>query len=549
MKRKRRGTEAGFTLIELLVGALLLLIVMAGFLPFFLQGLSQTSAARFKSMATNIAREKVEQIRQLDYREITADPAQPRNLYELFGSSVLVPERNMTYLIDYSVVENAMPGQAVKSVEVTVTWDAPPRPSPAVVKTLIAQQYLGPRGGWLEVSNTSQDDVAPGGTPFPLLCTSGLDTSVKYHIAQSDWFMAYTSMSSPLPSPNDISLKSLFRNDSGGVACPIEVSNSDLNTTLSGSPAMLSDVWFEYSFDARTIPDGYWDLLVTMYNKYKQPGNTWDLRVRVEQGPPMAPQMFTATGVSDTQIRLSWQPGEEQDRARYVLERRKQNADGTWPNAWTTVNPNLPPNTAAYTDNGVVNTVDPWGSASQNNRYQYRVYGVDTGGRSAPDSPSNAAVSGAVTLPPVSAVPQVAVPSVTGLALNAAKTSLAAEGLTWTVTETIDTTHAVGTVLTQSPAAGTLIDQNGAVALTVAAASAPPSVNYVVTINKTNNPERTIVVLDSGSAVKFSGPARKQTPIVLNLPNGHYTIHLDTSLGAQLGDFTVNGANLPVTIP
>ena len=46
-----------------------------------------------------------------------------------------------------------------------------------------------------------------------------------------------------------------------------------------------------------------------MYNKYEQPGNTWDLRVRVEKGPPEAPQIFTATGISDTQIRLSGSPG------------------------------------------------------------------------------------------------------------------------------------------------------------------------------------------------------------------------------------------------
>ena len=168
MKLKRSGNEAGFTLVELMVAAVLLLIVMAGFLPLFLQGLSQTSAARYKSMATNIAREKIEQIRQLDYREITDDTLQPGNLYELFGSSVEVPERNMTYLIDYDVVENAMPGQAVKSVEVTVTWDAPPIPSPAVVKTLIAQQYLGPRGGWLEVEQYQRGQSCPWGNAVPL---------------------------------------------------------------------------------------------------------------------------------------------------------------------------------------------------------------------------------------------------------------------------------------------------------------------------------------------------------------------------------------------
>ena len=77
-RSNRSSAEAGFGLIELMVATLLLLIVMAGFLPLFLQGLSQSSAARFKSVATNIAREKIEQIRQLDYREITTDPGNPR---------------------------------------------------------------------------------------------------------------------------------------------------------------------------------------------------------------------------------------------------------------------------------------------------------------------------------------------------------------------------------------------------------------------------------------------------------------------------------------
>ncbi len=62
----------------------------------------------------------------------------------------------MTYLISYEVAPEAMPGQAVKSVEVTVTWDGPPVPSPAVVKTMVAQQYLGPRGSWLEVATPAR---------------------------------------------------------------------------------------------------------------------------------------------------------------------------------------------------------------------------------------------------------------------------------------------------------------------------------------------------------------------------------------------------------
>ena len=254
-----------------------------------------------------------------------------------------------------------MPGQAVKSVQVTVTWNAPPIPSPAVVKTMVAQQYLGPRGSWLEVDNTSPDNLAPGGTPFPLLATDGRLTTAKYHIAQSDWFMAYNALSLPLPSPNNISLTSAFRDDAGGKVGAIEVDKTGLHATAGGSPAAVDDIWFQYSLDARTIPDGYWDLMVTMRNAFKEPGNTWILRVRVEKGP-RTHLRFTATATSDTNVSLTWLPGTERDRARYVLERMEVEADGTPLSAWTpvTVSPahqNVPantlsPNTAIFTDEG-----------------------------------------------------------------------------------------------------------------------------------------------------------------------------------------------------
>ena len=564
-RSNRSSAEAGFGLIELMVATLLLLIVMAGFLPLFLQGLSQSSAARFKSVATNIAREKVEQIRQLDYREITTDPLNPRNLGALFGDSVVVPERNMTYLISYEVADEAMPDQAVKSVQVTVTWNAPPIPSPAVVKTMVAQQYLGPRGSWLEVDNTSADNLAPGGTPFPLLATDGRITTVKYHIAQSDWFMAYNTLSLPLPSPNNISLTSVLRDDAGGKVGAIEVDKTGLHATAGGSPAAVDDIWFQYSLDARTIPDGYWDLMVTMLNAFKEPGNTWTLRVRVEKGPPDPPTDFTATATSDTTVSLVWLPGTERDRARYVLERMEVDGAGNPLGAWTAVtvdpaHPSVPanalsPNTATFTDKGALDPLGdplydtpPCGRPSPEapRYYQYRVYGVDTGERAAPES---AAVSNIVALPATNPTAQVEVPAVTNQLLDPAKASLTAAGLGWSVTEEVVATPAPGTVLTQNPVAGTLVDLGSNVALTVAAAAPSTPIDYAVTITTKNKNARSIVVIDQSSVVRFSGSIDKKTVVELNLPNGHYTIRLSVPTGAQLGDFYVSGAPCSVSIP
>ncbi len=149
--------------------------------------------------------------------------------------------------------------------------------------------------------------------------------------------MAYDALSLPLPSPNDISLTSVFRDDAGGKVGALEVDNTGLHATAAGSPAAVDDIWFQYSFDARTIPDGYWDLMVTMRNYFEEPGNTWILRVRVEKGPPDPPTDFIATATSDTTVSLTWLPGTEQDRARYVLERMEVDAGGTPLSAWTPV--------------------------------------------------------------------------------------------------------------------------------------------------------------------------------------------------------------------
>lgn len=560
MKDKRDSAEAGFGLIELVVGAMLLLIVMAGFLPVFLQGLNQTSSARFKSMATNIAREKIEQIRQLDYREVFEDPenpTNPRNLSVRFGTLVEVPERNMSFNVSYGVDNDVLgPGQAIKSVQVNVTWTAPPVPSPAIVKTAVAQQYLGPRGSWLEVSNTSEDKSPPPGTPFPVLTTLG-PTIVKYHIASSDWFMAFDSLTLPLmaENANDISLASQFRDDLGGIVGKIDVDNSKLAWSTDENPAAVSDIRFEYPIEVGTIPDGYWDLMVTMLNIYDEPGNTWILRVRVEKGAPEAPTNFEAKGLSDTQIKLSWDPGAERDRARYVLERQKQNPDGTWPAGWTTVDANLPPDTATYTDTGVVDAdppVDPWGSSSLDplNCYRYRIYGVDTGGLSEPDSPSHSATMSedeGVTLPPLSPPVLVTVPLVENLTLGEAKMSLEAVLLGWSVTETPDTTRTPGTVLTQSPAAGTKVDAAAKIALTVASGTAPPSVKYTVTFTTLDNNWRTFQVMDSGNTpIPTAGRIKQHQPVVLQLGAGHYHYYVGLSMQQS---FSVSGQDLSLSIP
>lgn len=591
--RSTQSRQAGYTLVELMVAMLLLLIVLAAFIPVFLQGLNQSSSARFKSLATNIAREKVEQIRQLDYREIQetkvggVPTTDPRNLSQLFGDAVTVAERNMTFSVTYAVEDLA--GQSMKSVEVIVDWIGPPRPSPAVVKTLVAQEYLGPRGAWLEVANTTLDTELPGPTPFPVLPPNAITvdpvTTVKYHIAEADWLMAYSGLE-PLSGLQDISLTSFLKDDTGATVGTIDVDNSGLRP-LVGSTG-VTDIYFEYSLDTTDIPDGYWDLLVTMFNKFNEPGNTWDLRVRVETGPPKAPTEFLAWAMTDTRIDLAWKPGDEHDRVGYVLERQKQLTTGDWPGTWEPV-ANLDSNAITYFEEGA-DGIDPWGSSADPatvNYYRYRIYGVDAGGLPTTSDSANAAISDPVRLPPL-VPPPVIPPTVDTVSASAVGSTTAVlggnvaadggsvitrRGVCWSTSPNPTTANSqegedivagtgIGGFTTSAitgftpgttyhfrafatNSAGTSYGED----LTfTTAGTTPPPVLYTVTLTTKDKNSRDIVVKDAGLSPMYSGTITKNEDRVLQLADGEYGVFIGTST-TEFSHFRVSGQAITVTIP
>ncbi|MCJ7796165.1 MAG: type II secretion system GspH family protein, partial [Thermoleophilia bacterium] len=206
MMRRFRAHD-GFTLIEIMVATLLLMVAMAGFVPFFLQGLNQSSSARFRSIATNVARERMEQVRQLDYREITMTSGGVPTLVARFGTTNVI--RGTTFTTTYGVTSAA---SGLKNVTVTVTWAAPPQSSPISVTSLIHQQFLGPRGSRLTVEPTDPlgDDL---GSPFPVL-TDGT-TTIQYDIAEADWGLCYPVPSSGASDPYDVYCRMVLVDDNG----------------------------------------------------------------------------------------------------------------------------------------------------------------------------------------------------------------------------------------------------------------------------------------------------------------------------------------------
>lgn len=375
MMRRFRARD-GFTLIEIMVATLLLLVAMAGFVPFFLQGLNQSSSARYRSVATNIARERMEQVRQLDYREITTT-GPGKTLVQRFGTTDLM--RGTTFTTSYSVSDAT---DGLKNVTVTVTWTAPPKVSPISVTTLIHQQFLGPRGSRLTVEPTVSDDL---GSPFPLLEGPATRT-IKYYIAEADWGLIYPIPStSPDSGAYDVYARMVLVDDDGfGIplgesANEYKISNDQLRRTWDTN-GILTEVYFELSgVDPTTIPDGYWELQAAAYNQYDEPGNLWRLRVRRESGPPAAPTPFAADGQTDGQtIELTWTPGPERDRDHFVLQWRIRNADLTWPAGFTTLVDPLDPAATSYTHTGnLAGLLHPWGDLVTTNYYEYNLLAVD----------------------------------------------------------------------------------------------------------------------------------------------------------------------------
>ncbi len=471
LKAKR---QRGMTLIEIMVGAMLLLFAMAGIVPLFLTGLSQASGLRLKSVATNLAREKMEQIRQLDYREIydedmrAADPTLgDLTLENLFGTSETV--RDTPYSIDYAVTESAYGEGKLKEVTVTVTWEAPPPVSPARITTLIHQQFLGPRGARLTLTPTSSD---PLGTPFPLVGSS--TTTVRYYLAQADWSLVFVDPGASSPTPRNIYMRLALFDDTGqsiAFGDPDEEYKIDTShlTYSRDEAGNLDAVWFEYSFDPTLIPDGYWELRAVAYNQYSEPGNTWRLRVRFEQGAPEAPADFTATAQDDRNVLLTWAGGAERDRSRYVLERRKWDPyAGLWLH-WVTISDHLDRRSSSYLDTGdPAAGLDPWGKEGTPSVYEYSLWAVDIRGLAGPAANANAVV------PP---------------------------STTTTTLEPSTTTTTSGTTTTTTPA------------------------RYAVDIRNQSSSNYDIVITDSASRVVYTGKVNKgKTITVSNLTAGNYLI-------------------------
>ena len=99
--------QRGFSMVELLVTVVLAGIIFAAMVPVFANALKETSRDNFRVTATNIAQDRIEKIRMLNFADITADNLNSSSFADNeFGTS-FTTVNGKTYTVENYFVADA----------------------------------------------------------------------------------------------------------------------------------------------------------------------------------------------------------------------------------------------------------------------------------------------------------------------------------------------------------------------------------------------------------------------------------------------------------
>lgn len=357
---RSRSGQRGFSLVELLVTIVLAGMVFAAMVPMFILAQQTNAGDNARTTALQVAQDKLEKIRQLDYDEIVADAANPTTLPNLynpsFGGGQFGPTfvavsgtGTKTFHIDYTVTPmpegSPVGGEQYKQVTVDVYWDPPPSPVKHVVlQTNIYQQYAGPQ--------IVAFDVSP-------LETAGWDTAR---------ITGYSVDLQAVVGAADIAAMNAGGSPSGFVRFTVnaynggQVSFAEVTMPEVGQPGVYRTTW-----DASTAPDGVYVFQAVAVSRNGFEGNTVSVAYEVQHGAPPAPTGLVATP-GDGAVYLTWTASPAGDLDHYEVWR------GEASGAESLLAGDVA--TASYEDTGLVNGTT----------YYYYVKAVDAAGGTSPAS-------------------------------------------------------------------------------------------------------------------------------------------------------------------
>ena len=393
-------------MMELLVTIVVAGIAFLAITPLVVTLVAKNSGDLFRNVALNIAQDKLEKIRSLDYGDVTAANLESGTygggiFGEKDGSRIVQDygsgPASRTMYIDYHVADYPEVGvlSRYKTVRVTVSWDAPPAPvKPVVLQTIVYRQYAGPT---LQSFSTS-----------PRMDETGVISTS----ASEEWKITLTATpSSPWIGSTGHVVFAVLDSHNVAITPPATVTTADIGYDANTGS-------FSKEFDTRSWPSGQYSLTAQPTSTSGYDGETAYLypRVSIESTgtEPAAPTNLTATA-GDSSVTLAWAAVVGIDH--YELY-RGPSAGGpcgeplaTWPATSPT----------KYTDN----------TAANNTPYYYAVTAVDATGTSSLFSNVASATpeSATDTTPP-------GTPSILGVSAVAGKPRLA---LAWTDVSGTDT--------------------------------------------------------------------------------------------------------------
>ncbi len=151
------NNESGFTLTEIMAASAIITIGILGIMIVFNSTLNTQTNMKVRSLATNIATEKVEAARTIAYDTLTQE-------YLAANLGTTATKGGITFTITYTVafVDDPSDGTGVadlnpndfKNVQVTVAWTNPQPSSSVVIDTLINDNPVAP-------ASASSDTTAP----------------------------------------------------------------------------------------------------------------------------------------------------------------------------------------------------------------------------------------------------------------------------------------------------------------------------------------------------------------------------------------------------
>ena len=311
--------EAGFSFVELLVTIIIAGIAFAAMVPVFVSAQQASSGEQMRNVSLQLAQDKLEKVRGLDYDLITLANLQSATFaVDDYGNRCSGPRchgrpaagNSRTFTVSYEVDyidsdgnPGATPGEeAYKQVTITTAWTGEPSPvKPVQLSTMVSQQYAGPK--------ITQFNVAPLYTN-PSTGTQSIRSGpvvLDAYIQPDD----ILSMNQAASSDNrGYVLFSITSLDGSKVA------SAEVNTPLTGQPAHYQFIW-----DNSAAADGVYIFQAVAVAGFgsRQQGLPVSIGYIYENHRPPAPTALVVASSGDGLVALEWVSGGDVDH--YEIER------------------------------------------------------------------------------------------------------------------------------------------------------------------------------------------------------------------------------------